>query len=510
MHSRGLVEDLRFCRARWAFVMVATVALVGAARAAPPRGRGLEEEVREKARALAAQAYRPPDAALPEPLEKLSYDQYRDIRFRPDRALWREERLPFHVQLFHQGFLFRTPVTVHLVEGGKARELRFSPELFDYGPLVRGRGVEQSGGFAGFRVHAPLNRPDYYDELLVFLGASYFRALGQGSVYGLSARALALDTALPSGEEFPSFREFWLEQPSAKADRVVVHALLDSPSVAGAYRFVVSPGKRTVMDVQASLFFRRPVQRLGVAPLTSMYLFGENDRGPASDFRPEVHDSDGLFVWMRGGEQLWRPLSNPPELRVTGFATEGLRAFGLLQRDQAFGSYEDLEARYDRRPSVWVEPVGDWGAGTVQLVEIPTREEVHDNVTAYWVPAAPPVPGQELRLAYRLSWGQEPPFPRVGAQVTATRVAAGSTPGAHRFVLDFSPASQPGEGPVEPVISASVGRILHASAQRNEVTGGWRVAFELLLEKDAPVELRCFLKRGGDALGETWSYLWTP
>jgi glucans biosynthesis protein len=469
------------------------------------------ETVRERARALASRPYQAPASTLPPAYAQLSYDQYRDIRYRPERAWWREAGLPFQAQFFHPGFFYTSPIRLHEVDGGQVDPVRFSTDLFTYGPLVKQLPATQRvDGFAGFRLNHPLNRPDHFDEVVAFLGASYFRALGRGNVYGLSARGLAIDTALPEGEEFPSFREFWLEKPAPGADRVVVHALLDSPSVTGAYRFVIIPGERTVMEVEATLHARKAVKRLGVAPLTSMYLFGENDRGTSDDFRPEVHDSDGLVLWMKNGEHLWRPLRNPSHLSVSSFQVEGLRTFGLLQRDQSFPSYEDLEARYDKRPGVWVEPVGDWGRGAVQLVEIPTPEEVNDNIVAYWVPEKPFAPGAELRLAWKLHWGSEPPVRPTEAVTTATRVAAGSTADARRFVLEFSRGGPEGEGPVEAVVTTSKGQVLHPIVQRNDVTGGWRATFELVPQDGASAELRCFLRRGSHTLTETWSYLWTP
>ncbi|WP_225411382.1 glucan biosynthesis protein [Stigmatella hybrida] len=469
------------------------------------------ELVREKARALAGQGYKVPTSNLSASYEQLSYDEYRDIRFRPDQSLWRKEGLPFQAQFFHPGFYYKEPVAVHVVRGKQVEDVPFSPELFSYGPLVKAGPLAKADGFAGLRLNHPINRPEHFDEVAVFLGASYFRSLGRGNVYGLSARGLAIDTALPSGEEFPAFREFWLEKPEAKSDRVVVHALLDSPSVTGAYRFVIIPGKSTVMEVEATLFARKPVKQLGIAPLTSMYLFGENNRGTYDDFRPEVHDSDGLFISMKNGEQLWRPLQNPARLNVASFQAESPRAFGLLQRDQSFANYEDLEARYELRPSVWVEPVGDWGKGAVQLVEIPTREEIHDNIVAAWVPEQPLTPGTERRFAYRLYWGFEPPRAPPGATVLSTRIAAGSTPKARRFVIDFSGGGAAGDAPAEAVITASRGQVLHPIAQRNTVTGGWRATFELLPDdSSAPIELRGFLKTGSETLTETWSYLWTP
>ncbi|NMO22244.1 glucan biosynthesis protein [Pyxidicoccus fallax] len=464
----------------------------------------------ERARALAARPYEAPKRTLPEAYARMSYDAYRDIRYRNDKAFWRADGLPFQAQFFHPGFLYPEPVVIHVVAGGRAEPVRFSPDLYTYGSLVPAPPLEKADGFAGLRLTHPLNRPDHFDEVLSFLGASYFRALGKGNVYGLSARGLAIDTALPRPEEFPSFRELWLERPAPGADRVVVHALLDSPSVSGAYRFTVIPGANTVMEVEATLFARKAVEQLGVAPLTSMYLFGENDRGAYDDFRPEVHDSDGLFVWNGDGEQLWRPLKNPRHLSVSSFRAKAPRAFGLLQRDTAFTSYEDLEARYELRPSAWVEPVGDWGTGAVRLVEIPTPEEIHDNIVAFWVPDAPLKPGTPMRVAYRLHWGSQAPWPASGASVTATREAAGSAAGARRFVLDFSRPATAGDGPVEAVITASKGQVLRTTVRRHEPSGGWRATFELVPDGQQPTELRAYLKRGSETLTETWSYLWTP
>jgi glucans biosynthesis protein len=500
----------RWTRAACALGILGSLVASAAPRA--PQAPFSVETVRERARQLALRPYQAP-APLPQgAFAGLSYDQYRDIRYRPERAWWHDAGLPFQAQFFHPGLFYPAPLPMHEVDGGRVTPIRFSPELFTYGPLVKEPPPASVEGFAGLRLSGPINRPDYFDEIVVFLGASYFRALGRGNVYGLSARGLAIDTAMPQGEEFPLFREFWLEKPAPGADRAVVHALLDSPSVTGAYRFVIIPGARTVVEVEAVLHARKAVKRLGVAPLTSMYLFGENDRGSAEDFRPEVHDSDGLLLWMKDGEQLWRPLQNPAQLSVSSFQVKGLRAFGLLQRDQAFSSYEDLEARYDQRPSVWVEPVGEWGQGTVQLVEIPTLEEVNDNIVAYWVPEKPFGPGTALRLSWRLHWGSEPPERSPVALSTATRIAAGGTPGARRFILEFSRGGpEGGEGPVEAVVTASSGQVLRPTAQRNAATGGWRATFELVPGAGtAPTELRCFLRRGSETLTETWSYPWTP
>jgi glucans biosynthesis protein len=286
--------------------LVAFLALAGAAHAF-----GFED-VAKRAAALAAQSYKPPRTELPKAIKDLSYDQYRDIRFKPARSLWRSANLPFEVQLFHPGLYYDHPVRIYELVGGTAREVRFDPELFDYGKNQIDPATLRNIGFAGFRVHMALNTPKYKDEVLVFQGASYFRALGKDQRYGLSARGLAIDTALASGEEFPRFTEFWIERPDARAKEITIYALLDSQSVAGAYRFVVRPGDETVTLVKERLFLRKNVAKLGIAPLTSMFFFGENTpRPPARDYRPEVHDSDILLIHSGTGEWITRPLVNP-------------------------------------------------------------------------------------------------------------------------------------------------------------------------------------------------------
>jgi glucans biosynthesis protein len=472
----------------------------------------------DHARKLAASGYQPPSEKVPEWVSKLTYDQVRDIRFNPAEAIWKKDpSLPFHLQFFHLGYMVKSGVDVHLVQKGKAKRLPFAASLFNYGKNTPGPvdGLQ----FAGFRAHYQLNTPEYFDEAITFLGASYFRSLGKGQVYGLSARGLAVDTAEPRGEEFPIFKSFWIEQPGPGAKELVIHALLDSPRVTGAYRFVLRPGQATQVDVSATLFTRKAIDVLGIAPLTSMYLYGENDRLGVDDFRPEVHDSDGVLIWNGNGERLWRPLSNPQKIRVSSFQTEGLKGFGLLQRDQAFVNYEDLESHYERRPSVWIEPLKGWGKGTVRLVELPTDQEIHDNIVAFWIPAEPVKAKAELKFEYRMHWGTGAPKAQV-VETVATRIGAGGTPGVpgsgapglRKFVVDFSPEAQPHQGEsaaVEPVIWTAAGQVHNAVAQRNHATGGWRVFFDFAPGDAEAVEMRCFLRRGDTALSETWSYLWT-
>jgi glucans biosynthesis protein len=466
-----------------------------------------------------AAAKKPFDAAVPKLpgfIDKLDYDAYRDVRFRADHALWREQNLPFTAQFFHLGSVYKRPVHVYEVADGAAREVLYETQQFDYGKNRFDEAVPETLGFAGFRLHHPLNRPDYQDELVTFLGASYFRSLGRNQVYGLSARGLAIDTGVPTGEEFPFFRDFFVERPRAGATRVVVHALLDSKSMTGAYSFAVTPGKSTVIDVNAVLFARRKVERLGLAPLTSMFLHGGPTAPRGEDFRPNVHDSNGLSLWAASGDWIWRPLANPKRLRLSVFNEPGMRGFGLLQRDRDFREYQDLEAHYERRPSCWVEPVQGIGQGAVWLVEIPADAEIHDNIVAFWMPAAIPDAGHRLDIAYRLHWGEPPHRPAL-ATVAATRAARGGNAGRpadglRKFVIDFRGGALDKIGnatQIEPVITVSEGKIASNAVQRLPGPAGWRLTFDFRPEGSRPQELRAFLKTGAEVLSETWSFQWT-
>jgi glucans biosynthesis protein len=307
-------------------------------------------DVQKQARALAAEKFVRPRIDLPKPLQELGYDQYRDIRFRRDRALWASERAPFLLELLHRGFLFKEPVAIYVVADGTAQRVAYTPDFFTFGPSVPPPDGTVTD-FSGFRILAPINRADVFDEFVVFQGASYFRAVAKGQGYGLSARGLALNTGARDGEEFPFFRAFWIERPQPEARAVVVHALLDSVSTTGAYRFTIRPGEATVMDVEMTLYPRGELKLAGLAPLTSLFAFGPNDRVGIDDFRPAVHDSNGLAIWNGKGEWLWRPLSNPETLQISEFIDDNPRGFGLLQRRRAFADYQDLEANYERRPS---------------------------------------------------------------------------------------------------------------------------------------------------------------
>jgi periplasmic glucans biosynthesis protein len=480
-------------------------------------------DVEQHAKRLASEPYREPER-VPQWLIDLDYEQYRGIRFRPERALWKGSGLPFSVQFFHPGLFYDRMVKIQVVTRSGVSPVAFSPDQFEYGPDELGGRVPQDLGYAGFRIHYPIKGEAYQDEVTVFLGASYFRAVGRDEVYGLSARGIAIDTALASGEEFPWFREFWIVKPSPGAKELTLYALLDSPSLAGAYRFVVAPGPQTRVDVEMNLFPRKGLHKLGVAPLTSMFLRGENGAGNGEpDYRPEVHDSDGLLVEAGSGEWLWRPLENPARLSVTSFDATDPRGFGLVQRDRSFDHYEDFAVRSDLRPSAWVVPKGSWGAGHVELVEIPTRDDTNDNVVTYWVPDAKASADRPFSLAYSLWWYGDDPRRPVAGRVVATRRDEGGRDGAVRLLVDFEGEQLhrlPDEAVVEGVVSVgSAGGgtnesprpavLLAQQVLRNPVTGGWRLVFQMEAP-DEPVELRAFLRHAGDVLTETWSYLLRP
>jgi glucans biosynthesis protein len=466
--------------------------------------------VRKIAREIAAKPYQAPPSKLPDSFAKLSYDQYREIRFDPARALWRGKGLAFEVQLFHRGFLYPQRVDLYEVAGGRAEPIRYSPDMFDFGSLPRPAGDDI--GFAGFRIHGPLNRPDYFDEICTFLGASYFRAVGKGQGYGLSARGLAINTADPAGEEFPVFRAFWIERPQPRAGSIVVHALLDGPSAAGAFRFTIRPGDETVFDVESAIYPRADIAHVGVAPLTSMFYFGPSSRNAIDDYRPAVHDSDGLAIWTGWSEQLWRPLTNPTELQISAFSDVNPRGFGLMQRRRDFPAYQDLEARYERRPSLWVETIGDAGEGAVHLVEIPTKREIHDNIVAFWRPTQPLRAKGEYVFNYRLHWCADHAPRNDLAKVVETRSGAGSEEKTRLFVIDFAGdrlKTLPADTKPSAEVKSDKGKIANVVAQPNAETGGWRVSLELAPSGEATVEMRAQLLAGDTAVSEAWIYRWT-
>lgn len=475
--------------------------------------------VQRLAQERAARPYHIRSTPLPRALARLTYDQYSDIRFQPSAALWRGQSM-FEVQFFHRGFNFDRRVNVYEVLPSGVRPVIYRPSMFHFGRRVPRVTLPVNLGFAGLSLHFPLNTPGYKDEVLAFLGASYFRALGRNEGYGVSARGLAIDTATTAGEEYPYFTDFWLVRPAPNQQSMTLYALLDSPSLTGAYQFIVRPGTITQVQVTAELYPRRAVDKLGIAPLTSMFLYGRSSaRRRFDDWRPAVHDSDGLMMQTGAGQWLWRPLDNPRQLEVNRFMDDDPKGFGLIQRDRNFSDYEDPDSQFERRPSYWVQPLGNWGKGGVELVEIPSDEEIHDNIDAYWVPSAPVVPHKPIRFSYLLSaylnsGDRWPP----GGKVVATRfgpVMRGTTavPGTRLVLIDFAGGDLSSLLPVQPVhadVSAQGGTVSHVTVQRLPENGHWRVTMDVRPTGDQPVDMQCYLDLYGKALTETWTYQWTP
>lgn len=467
------------------------------------------DTVVDEARKLAASPYKEQPVRAGDTLEKIDYDAHWKISFKPEETVEIAPGVP--VQFFHSGRFFKLPVKLNEVADGLSREILYNPAYFDMPDDSPARDLPADIGFAGFRVM----RPDLKTDWISFLGAAYFRTDGQSHQYGQSARALAIDTGMSKPEEFPRFTAFWFEAPKSDQETITIYALMDSPSVAGAYKMTMlnREGEGQVMDIDSRLFFRAPVERLGIGPLTSMYWYSETNRSTGLDWRPEVHDTDGLAIVSAEGEQIWRPLNNPRALRTSTFMANNVKGFGLAQRDRAFENYEDDGVFYDKRPSVWIEPTQPFGDGAVQLVEIPTDDEIFDNIVAYFIPKDLPVAGSEKHFAYRMYWKDAHPLPPAGARVVATRGGQGGVPGQSRpqdqikMVIEFEGPSLKGLGQndgVTPVIELSKGEAINPYVLPVVGTDRWRLVFDTKVFDHEPIEARAYLKKDDDVLTETW------
>lgn len=467
------------------------------------------DDVSAKAKELAGQKYEAPRSNLPNEFREMKFADYQKIRFRNEKAEWADQNTPFKLSFYHQGMHFDTPVKINEVTADSVQEIKYDPSRFDFGDVKFDPKATEQLGYAGFRVLYPINKADKQDEIMTMLGASYFRVVGKGQSYGLSARGMAIDTALPSGEEFPRFTEFWIERPKPGEKQLVIFALLDSPRATGAYRLTLRPGSDTIVDVKSQMFLRDKVSKLGIAPLTSMYLFGANQPSKVLNYRRELHDSSGLSIHAGNGEWIWRPLNNPKHLSVSNFAVENPRGFGLLQRGRDFSHYEDLDDNYDKRPSAWIEPEGDWGKGSVDLVEIPTADETNDNIVAFWSPAELPKVGEPLDVSYRLHWTMDEKelHPADSAWVKQTLRSTGDVKqsnlirqpdGSVAYLVDFEGPSLknlPADAAVRSQVSVGDNaEIVENSVRYNEHTKGWRLTLRMKI-KDAgkPTEMRAAL-----------------
>lgn len=512
-------------------LIATTLVLVGCtALLAPPAlaaGFGLTQ-VAAKARQLSQKAYQKPHE-VSQKFQNLSFDQWNGIRFKSDAQLWPNAN--FNIRFRPAGYLYKYPIRISVINAQGVHPVHFSPQMFQYSSKQLGTDLPKDLGFAGFDVLYPLQKADTNpqagqsgkgkrprdkkipsNEVLSFLGATYFRARAANQVLGLSARGLAIDTATNSGEEFPYFKHFWLARPGRNDHGMVIYALLDSPSITGAYRFSVEPGAPTRMNVRAVLYPRTSIQKLGLAPLTSMYLYGEGRKRPQGYLYPAVHDSDGLLLETQDQHWIWRPLRDPDSLSDNGFYIQDPHGFGLMQRDRNSNHYPVIPGPYSRRPSAWVQIHGKWGKGRVELVEIPSPNENNDNISAFWVPDQSPPPHKPLHINYTIYWqGEHPPRSPVG-RVVATHInAPGSGKATHQFAIDFS------GGPLNGIKSASQlktvieagdnGKITDSHLERDKLTGTWRLLFSVESTNGKPVQLRAYLAQDKTQLTETWDYV---
>ena len=488
--------------------------------------------VAKKALERARKPFHSPKADLPEVLraDKLDYDKYREIEFLHDKALWANDSLPFRVEFMHPGYLYQEPVHLNEFTLTHVQPIRFMLDSFNYRNLKIQKQIPADTGYAGFKLLYQLNAPDKWDELGAFIGASYFRLLGKNQHYGQSARGLALDCGEPDRhEEFPIFTDWWLGKPQRDDEEIRLYAILDSVSCTGAYAFLIRPGETTVADIEAVLYFRepaniravdvarKPLATLGMAPLTSMFWFGDASERRFNDYRRSVHDSDGLLIKMENGETLWRPVINPTKMRQQKFIAANIRGYGLLQRDRNFADYQDLFNLYQQVPSVWVEPHGHWGEGEIDVVELAADYEGLDNVAVFWDPKEKPKPMQPFRFAYTLFWTRETDLKLSQNRVIATRAGVDTRdPKRQTFAIDFGGprlSAVPENAPPKVVASCSSNaHIVESQAFWNSFNTTWRVMlkFEPNPDNKDPVDLRCTLKNREEVISETWTYYWSP
>ena len=508
LRQRRLVAPAISRRALITTIAGSLWAAVDAMGGPPAPARFGFRDVTRRAEALAGRAFAP-GPPLPAQVGTWSYEEYRHIQFKLERALWHGEGLPFEVDFFPRGQRFDQLVRMNVLTKGDGRVLDFDPSMYLGWPSGVRSEDKSHLGFTGLRARYPLSGPVPH-EFAAFLGGSYFRAAGRGQLYGASARCVAIDTGTDRREEFPAFREFWVVRPEPGSDVLVLYGLLDSPSLTGAFEFELRPGSPTRINVTGALFARREVRKLGLAPVSSMFLFGETRARAFDDFRPEVHDSDGLLFASAMGEWFWRPLDNPSRLRISRFPGTGLHGFGLLQRDRLFDHYHDLEALYHRRTSVWIAPRSDWGPGTLELLEFPSAVEYHDNVALLWVAERPLQAGRSLQWTYEIQFGGDEVDASPAGRVVSTRTGEGQSRAFRRFVIEFE---GPGLGGIaEDAIQALVtarGALVSTPSVQGTPAGGRRVAFEVK-GSGGPQELQCRLRIDGGRVTETWTYQWNP
>ena len=486
---------------------------LGAAKAAPaaagpPPVPFADGSVLALARQLAKSPFKAPKGALPDPFANLTYEQYVGIRAKPGSALWSDDNVGFALEPLHRGFIFSTPMDINIVENGMARRVRYDRAAFDFGKLQPPADLPDIG-FSGFRVLEAVEGQGF-QEVAIYQGASFFRAKARGQNLGVTARGLSIHAGEPQGEEFPLFRAVWIEKPKPATNALVIHALLDSASVTGAFRFTLRPGEATIIDTELTIVARAAIDHVGLSAMSGMYLFGGLDQSKTDDIRPNVYEIGGLQMLTGAGEWIWRPVANRDTLQISAFVDENPRGFGLLQRNRSFSMFQDDDQHWELRPSLWIEPIGDWGEGQVQLLEIPTASENNGNIIAFWRPKAGLAEGESQSFAYRQFWCWTPPARPTLAVCTGARM--GKAGKLWRFAVEFSGdllANATDAAQTKVNMAANPGQIVasrsFASAERKTL----RVVFDLDPGSEAYSELRVVLESAGRPASETWLYRWT-
>lgn len=479
---------------------------------APAAAAGFDAgHVLELAQSLAKKPFKAPNSDLPEAFANLPYEAYVGIRRTAEGMIWAGENIGFVIEPLHRGFLFASPLDIHLVEGGVAQKTPYDPAKFTFGRVVP---PAQPGdiSFSGFRVLVP-REGEGLQEIAIFQGASFFRALARGQTFGAAARVLALRTADPRGEEFPQIRAVWIERPTLASQTLIIHALVDSESASAACRLTLHAGEATIIDSECTLFARVALDHIGLAAMSASYLFGPVDRRRPDDIRPSVFEANGLQMFTGAGEWLWRPVANRETLQVSGFADKNPRGFGFLQRDRDFDHFQDDDQHWERRPSLWIEPIEDWGEGMVVLVEIPSESEANDNIIAYWRPKKPVAAGASLSLAYRQFWAWSPPERPPLAHVAQSRGGRAAQGKRRRFAVDFvgDALADPGRAAeIKPMASTAPGAVANIRTMLSPERKTLRVLFEIDPGGESLCEIRLVLEAGGKPASETWLYRWTP
>jgi periplasmic glucans biosynthesis protein len=456
---------------------------------------------------LASKPFKEPEAPLPSVFSHLTFEQYTAIRRVPGSAIWNNEKLGFSLEPLHRGFVYTTPIGINIVENGMAQKVIYDGANFDFGSLKPPAALGDLG-FSGLRV---LRASDQgFEDVAIFQGATFYRARAHAQPFGLTARGLAVRTGDYPGEEFPLFREFWIQKPIPAANTLTIQALLDSPSVTGAFRFTLRPGETTIIDTEMTLIARAAVDKLGFGAMAAACLFSPLDHRRPDDVRAGAYESTGLQILTSAGEWLWRPVSNRETLQISAFSDVNPRGFGLLQRSRSFDAFYDDDTHWEVKPSLWIEPIGDWAAGEHRLLEIPAASETNENVIVQWRPKTGMAAATTQSMAFRQFWCWSPPSKPPLASCVSSR--SGKAGDRRRFAVEMA-----GDIFADPAKAAAASADVHASPgkitsvrlfpykDRHSV----RVVFDLDPGSETYSELRLTLRVDNQAASETWLYRWT-